>query len=336
MMTPNFPSSMNNPGIIDNILHAIGDTPMVRLNRVGAEFGVNILAKCEFLNPGGSVKDRIGYRMVEQAEREGRIKPGDTLIEPTSGNTGIGIALAGAVKGYNVIITMTTKMSMEKERTLQALGATIIRTPSEVASEHPESNISVAARLAQEMPNAHILDQYKNKDNPLAHYYGTGQEIIDQVGGKIDYFVCGIGTGGTLTGCAKILKEKVPTCKIIAVDPVGSIMGGGSEVSPYLVEGLGYDFIPDAYDSSLVDEVIKTTDEQAFPVARRLIKDEGLLVGGSSGSAVFAAMEVAKQCRGGETIVTILPDSIRNYMTKFLDDEWMKSNGLLNHQHALV
>ncbi len=318
---------MNRPLILENILQAIGQTPLVRLNRIGAEFGVEILAKCEYLNPGGSVKDRIGYRMVEEAERSGRIKPGDTLIEPTSGNTGIGLALAGAVKGYKVIITMTTKMSAEKQLVMEALGAEIIRTPQDVGSDHPESNLSVARRLATEIPNAHILDQYGNVDNPLAHYYGTGLELVEQTEGKLDAFVCGIGTGGTLTGTARRIREDIPGCRIVAVDPVGSIMGGGTDIAPYLVEGIGYDFIPDAYDASLVDEVIKTTDRDAFAMAGRLISEEGMLVGGSSGSAVWAAIELAKSMPKGSRVAVILPDSIRNYMTKFLDPKWMEEHG---------
>lgn len=319
---------MNNPRILDNILQSIGETPLVRLNRVGREFDVEILAKCEYLNPGGSVKDRIGFRMVEEAEREGRIKPGDTLIEPTSGNTGIGLALAGAVKGYQVIITMTTKMSGEKQLIMEALGAKIIRTPQDVSSDHPESNINVAKRLAQEIPNSHILDQYGNENNPLAHFHGTGAELVDQCEGKLDYFVCGIGTGGTLTGTARRLRRDIPSCQIVAVDPEGSIMGGGDEVAPYLVEGIGYDFIPDAYDASVVDRVVKTNDRNAFEIALRLIKEEGMLVGGSSGSAVWAAVEIAKEAPKGSRIGVILPDSIRNYMTKFLDPGWLEKQGI--------
>lgn len=318
---------MDRPKILDNILHAIGDTPMVRLNRIGKEYPVEILAKCEFLNPGGSVKDRIGYRMVEEAERAGLIKPGDTLIEPTSGNTGIGIALAGAVKGYRVIITMPNKMSAEKQLTMEALGAEIIRTPTEAASDDPDSNISLARRMAKEMPNAHILDQYRNPNNPDAHYYGTGTEILEQTGGKIDYLVCGVGTGGTMTGIARLMREKAPNCKIVAADPEGSILGGGTEVKPYLVEGIGYDFFPEAYDPKLVDIVVKTNDADSFRLARQLIREEGLLVGGSSGSAMMATLEVAKQCTGGERIVVVLPDSIRNYMSKFLDPAWLAAHG---------
>jgi cystathionine beta-synthase len=314
-------------GIYDNILQVIGNTPMVRFNRIGSEYPVEILGKCEFLNPGGSVKDRIGWSMVEDAEKEGRIKPGDTLIEATSGNTGIGLALAAAVKGYRLIITMPEKMSKEKQVTMEALGAEIVRTPTEAAYDSPESHISVAKKMAAELPNAHMLNQYTNPSNPNVHYEHTGREIAEQTGGKIDYLVMTIGTGGTLTGVAKRIREEIPTCKIVAVDPVGSIMGGGTEVGTYKVEGIGYDFMPDVFDPSLMDQVVKTRDKESFQTALRVIKEEGLLVGGSSGSAVWAALEVAKMCKGGERIVVVLPDSIRNYMSKFLDPDWMKASG---------
>ena len=217
---------MNHPEIYDNILQVVGQTPMIRLNRIGAEFPVEFLAKCEFLNPGGSVKERIAVRMVEEAERAGRIKPGDTLIEATSGNTGIGLALACAVKGYRLIICMPEKMSAEKQRVMERLGAKIVRTPTEAAHDDPESNFSVAVRLQQELPNAHILDQWKNAANPLAHYDGTGAEIIEQTGGRLDFFVAGAGTGGTLTGVGRRLKEHDSDIQIIGADPEGSILGG--------------------------------------------------------------------------------------------------------------
>ncbi len=323
------------PPVLQNILHAIGNTPLVRLNKIGTEYPVEILAKCEFLNPGGSVKDRIGYRMVEMAERSGRIKPGDTLIEPTSGNTGIGLALAAAVKGYKLIITMPMKMSLEKQVVLEALGATIVRTPTEAAHDAPESLFGVAKRLHSEIPNSHILDQYANEDNILAHYEGTGQEIVDQTGGKVDYVVCGVGTGGTITGVARKLREEIPSCKIIGVDPVGSILGGGTEVKTYKVEGIGYDFFPDVLDNSLIDQYVKTEDGPSLELAQRLIREEGLLSGGSSGSAMFGALEIAKQCKGGERIVVILPDGVRNYMSKFLSPHWMEEQGF-THQPVSV
>ncbi len=313
--------------IYDSILEAIGETPLVRLRKVGKKTGCEFLAKCEFVNPGGSVKDRIARRMVEEAQRSGRIKPGDTLIEPTSGNTGIGMALACAVYGYRCIITMPEKMSREKQVVLEALGAEIIRTPTEAAWDAPESHIGVAKQLRDILPNAHILDQYSNPDNPQAHYEGTAEEILRQTDGQFDVFVAGAGTGGTIAGVAKRLKEAKPDVHIVGADPVGSILAGPEPVGSYKVEGIGYDFIPDVLDRSLVDEWVKTEDRESFLMARRLIRQEGMLVGGSSGTAMWAAIQVAKRMGPGKRIVVILPDSVRNYMTKFLDDQWMRENG---------
>lgn len=318
--------------IYNNILETIGKTPLIKLNRVGSDLPCNIYAKCEFMNPGGSVKDRIGYQMVMDAQKEGRIKPGDTLIEPSSGNAGIGIALAGAILGYKVIITMPVKMSHEKQATLEALGATIIRTPTEAAFDDPDGLIEVAKKLQKETPNAHILDQYANPGNPNAHYYGTGQEILDDLNGQVDMVVMGVGTGGTITGVAKKIKEKKPDTIIIGADPEGSILAGRPDEEPqsYMVEGIGYDFVPDVLDRSLVDRWIKTNDKASFPLARRLIQEEGLLCGGSSGSALYAALEAAKDLKEDQNCVVILPDGIRNYMTKFIDDNWMKKNNFLS------
>jgi len=313
--------------ILDNILGAIGETPVVRLSRIGRNHPCEILAKCEFLNAGGSVKDRIGVRMIEEAERSGRIRPGDTLIEPTSGNTGIGLALAAAIKGYRLIITMPEKMSREKQLALEALGAEIIRTPTEAAWDSPESHLGVARRLREVLPRAHILDQYGNPENPLAHYHGTGAEIVRQTGGRLDSCVMTAGTGGTLTGVARRLREEIPGCRIVGVDPEGSILAGPGPIKTYKVEGIGYDFIPDVLDRSVVDEWIKTEDRESFQMARRLIRQEGLLVGGSSGSAVWATLRVAERLREGQRVLTILPDSLRNYLTKFVDPQWMKQNG---------
>lgn len=313
----------------DNILKVIGNTPLVRLNRLSKDLECNLYAKCEFLNPGGSVKDRIGYRMVEDAEREGRIKPGDTLIEPTSGNTGIGIALAGAVKGYRVIITLPQKMSREKQVTLAALGAEIIRTPTEAAWDAPESHIGVAKKLQRELPNAHILDQYSNPSNWRAHYDGTGEEIVRDLEGKVDMIVVSAGTGGTLTGIGRKVREKCPAASIIGVDPVGSILAGGDQIGTYLVEGIGYDFIPDVLDRSLVTRWVKTQDQESFLMARRLIAEEGLLAGGSSGAAMVGALKEARELKRGQNCVVILPDGIRNYMTKFIDPNWMAEQGFL-------
>lgn len=319
--------------ILNNILEAIGNTPIVKLHRVGSELECDLYAKCEFLNPGGSVKDRIGYNMVLKAEQEGRIKPGDTLIEPTSGNTGIGLALAGAVKGYNVIITMPEKMSHEKQVVLQALGAKIYRTPTEAAWDAPDSHISLANNLNAEIPNSHILDQYSNPANPDAHYEFTAQEILDDMGADLDMVVMGVGTGGTITGVAKRLKEANPNIKIVGADPVGSILGGGTEVSSYHVEGIGYDFFPDVLDNDLIDEYVKTNDKDSFQIARRLIAEEGLLIGGSCGAAMSAALIAAKSLKKGQRCLVLLPDSIRNYLTKYADDRWMEEHHFADNQH---
>tara|TARA_B100000945_G_C20387549_1_gene600538 strand:- start:186 stop:1139 length:954 start_codon:yes stop_codon:yes gene_type:complete len=312
--------------IIENILGAIGKTPTVKFNRLGQNLNCGLYGKCEFLNAGGSVKDRIGKNMIEQAENEGKIKPGDTLIEPTSGNTGIGMALVAAVKGYKMIITMPEKMSKEKEVVLKALGAEIIRTPTEAAWDSPDSHISIAKKLNSEIPNSHILDQYANPENPNAHFENTAQEIIDDFDESLKMVVAGVGTGGTITGIAKRLKKERPFIKIIGVDPIGSILGGGNEVFPYHVEGIGYDFFPDVLDNDLIDKYIKLPDSEAFKMSRKVIKEEGLLIGGSAGGAVWAAINEAKNLKSNEKCLVILPDSIRNYMSKYVDDMWMLDN----------
>lgn len=317
----------------------IGNTPLVRLNKIPQSLGIEceVYAKVELFNAGGSVKDRIALRMIEEAEQSGRIKPGDTLIEPTSGNTGIGLALVGAIKGYKTIITLPEKMSAEKVSVLRALGATIIRTPTQAAWDAPESHIGVARRLVKELPNAHILDQYSNLDNPRAHEFGTAEEIWAQTGGKVTCLVAGAGTGGTITGLAKGLRKHKQDVKIVAADPHGSILALPEALNeerrdqPYKVEGIGYDFIPDVLERDLVDKWYKTDDLESFKLARRLIAEEGLLVGGSSGSAMAAMVQAVKDLGLGkdDVVVVVLPDSIRSYLSKFADDDWLAANDLL-------
>lgn len=314
---------------MDTILQAIGNTPLVRFQRIGRELSCELYGKCEFLNPGGSVKDRIAINMINEAEKLGQIKPGDTLIEATSGNTGIGLALVGAIKGYKVIITMPEKMSREKEVILEALGATIYRTPTEVSSNHPDSHLSLAKKLQAQIPHSYFLNQYKNPNNPAIHEKQTAQEILNEAGENLAMVVMGVGTGGTITGIARALKKMNSTIQIIGVDPYGSILGGGTKVHPYLVEGIGYDFIPDVLDNTLVDRYIKVNDKDSFLMAKKIIREEGLLVGGSSGAAVFAALIAAKDLKKGQKCIVILPDSIRNYLSKFADDAWMKKQGFL-------
>ncbi len=315
--------------IYDNILQVVGNTPVVKLHRFGTDLEVELFAKCEFLSPGGSVKDRIAVRMVEGLEKSGRVKPGTTLIEPTSGNTGAGLAMTAAVKGYPLIITMPEKMSQEKQVIMEALGAEIIRTPTEAAHDDPESLLGVAKRLNEEIADSVIPDQYENPDNPDAHYYGTGAEIWEDFGDSLDMVVITAGTGGTITGVARYLKEKNPEILIIGVDPEGSILGGREEVFTYQVEGIGYDFIPGVLDGELVDRWIYVNDRDSFRMARRLIREEGLLVGGSSGSAIWATLEAVKLYPEAKKVLTILPDSIRNYLTKFVSDDWMREQGFL-------
>ncbi|KAI9842617.1 MAG: cystathionine beta-synthase [Thelocarpon superellum] len=337
MTTPNRPAIP--PVVMQSVLEQIGNTPLVRLNKIPPSLGIEatVYAKLECFNAGGSVKDRIGLRMIEEAERSGRIKPGDTLIEPTSGNTGIGLALVAAVKGYKTIITLPEKMSAEKVAVLRALNATIIRTPTQAAFDSPESHIGVAKRMQKEIPNAHILDQYGNRDNPLAHEYGTAEEIWTQTEGKVTAVVAGAGTGGTITGLARGLRKHKADIKIIAADPYGSILAlpeslnKAHENEGYKVEGIGYDFVPDVLDQHTVDRWYKTEDRESFAYARRLIAEEGCLVGGSSGSAMAALAHANQDYHWGkdDVVVVILPDSIRNYMSKFVDDDWLAANDLL-------
>lgn len=310
--------------LYSSILDTVGKTPLVKFNQIGNQLPCRLYGKCEFFNPGGSIKDRIARQMIIDAERQGRIKRGDTLIEATSGNTGIGLALAGAVYGYRVIITMPEKMSREKQVILEALGAEIIRTPTEAPSDDPESHIGVAKRLQAELANAHILDQYSNPSNPAVHYACTAQEILDDLDGQVDMVVIGAGTGGTISGVAKKVKESCPTVTIVGVDPIGSILGGGEQVTPYHVEGIGYDFVPAVLDYQHIDVWEKTADQESLTTARQLIRQEGLLVGGSSGSVVVGGLRQASKLTANQNCVFILADGVRNYLSKFVDNSWMK------------
>lgn len=319
------------PKILNSVLEQVGGTPLIRLSNIARHFGIEceLLAKCEYFNAGGSVKDRIGLRMIEDAERKGLIAPGWTIIEPTSGNTGIGLALAAAVKGYKCIIVMPEKMSNEKVNVLHALGAEIVRTPTSARYDAPNSHICVAQKLQAQIPKSIILDQYRNPGNPLAHYDTTGAEILHQTEGRVDMIVLGAGTGGTATGIGRLFKDKAPDCMVVGVDPVGSILAepeslNKSDVDFYEVEGIGYDFLPTVLDRSAIDRWIKIDDKQALEMARTLIRMEGLLCGGSSGTAMAAALQVARELKAGQRCVVLLPDGVRNYMTKFLDDKWME------------
>ncbi|KAL5276912.1 CBS.2 family protein [Megaselia abdita] len=322
------------PKVIPNILGAIGLTPLVKLNRIPQSQGIlaDIFVKVEFFNPGGSIKDRIAYRMIEDAEAKGLLKPGYTVIEPTSGNTGIGLAMACAVKGYKCLIVMPDKMSNEKVYALKALGASIIRTPTEAKIDSPENLIAVAQRLNKEIENSIVLDQYRNPGNPLAHYDGTAEEILYQMDNNIDMVVIGAGTGGTITGIGRKIKEKLPNCKVVGVDPFGSFLAypeelNKTDVESFEVEGMGYEFVATVLDRDVVDEWIKVGDDEAFTTARRLNREEGILSGGSSGSAIAGALKASKSLKEGQRVVIILADGIRNYMTKFVSDNWMEARG---------
>ncbi len=310
-----------------NILELAGNTPLVRLRKVTAGLKPTLLGKAEQLNPGGSVKDRIGLAMIEDAERRGLLKPGGTIVEPTSGNTGHGLAIAAVIKGYKSIFVMPDKMSAEKIALLRAYGAEVVITPSNVERDSPQSYYSVADRLTREIPGAFQPNQYFNQRNPEAHYATTGPEIWRQTDGRVTHFVAGIGTGGTITGTGRYLKEQNPKVQIVAADPQGSIFTG--DIAPYKLEGVGEDFIPGSMDVSLVDRFIQVTDQQAFLMARRLAREEGILVGGSAGMALCAALTVAQEVDEDAVIVVLLPDTGRNYLSKLFSDEWMRQNGFM-------
>jgi cystathionine beta-synthase len=312
---------------VESILDLVGNTPLVRLSKVTEGLRPLILAQLEQLNPGGSVKDRIGLSMLEDAERRGLLRPGGTVIEPTSGNTGHGLAMAAAIKGYKMIFVMPDKMSAEKIALLRAYGAEVVICPTNVERESPQSYYSVAERLTREIPGAFQPNQYFNPRNPEAHYRTTGPEIWRQTDGRITTFVAGVGTGGTISGVGKYLKEQNPAVRVVGADPEGSIFSG--EIAPYKVEGVGEDFWPGTFDREIVDEFIQVTDRECFVAARKLARQEGILVGGSAGLALHAAIQVAVDSKPDDVIVVLLPDTGRNYLSKFFSDEWMRQNGYL-------
>jgi cystathionine beta-synthase len=308
-----------------NVLEVIGETPLIELSRISKGVRPRIFVKAEFFNPGGSIKDRIGVRMLDEAERSGKIKRGGTIIEPTSGNTGVGLAQAAALRGYRCIFVMPDKMSQEKVRLLKAYGAEVVICPTNVPKESPESYYSVADRLEREIPNAFQPNQYYNMENPQTHYDWTGPEIWRQMDGKMHVFVAGMGTGGTISGCAKYFKEQNPDVHIVGVDSEGSLYTG--EVRPYKVEGIGEDFIPGTINLDIIDEMVVCSDRNAFVTARHLCREEGILAGGSAGAAVYGALQVARRYDENTNIVVILPDGGRSYLSKFYSDEYMKENG---------
>jgi cystathionine beta-synthase len=326
------------PRPYDDVLALIGWTPLIRLNRVTRGIRTPVYAKAEFFNPGGSIKDRIGMPIIERAEQEGRLKPGGTIVEGTSGNTGVGLAIAAALKGYRCIFTMPDKMSQEKVRLLKAFGAEVIVTPTAVPPDHPDNYVMMAKRIAKETPNAILADQFYNDANPQAHYDTTGPEIWEQTQGRVTHFVYAAGTGGTITGVGRYLKEKNPKIQVVAGDPVGSILAemwrtkGESkpEGVPYKVEGIGQDKIPGTLDMALVDDFMTVSDKESFAMARRLTREEGLFVGGSSGLVVHVALHVARRVDDPNAMVVVpLPDTGERYLSKVYNDEWMRENQLL-------
>jgi cystathionine beta-synthase len=337
--TPTVPGP---PPIVETILETVGNTPMVRLRHVAAECPATVLAKVESFNPGGSVKDRIAVAIVQEAEAKGLLKPGGTIVEATSGNTGMGLALVAAVKGYRAIFVMPDKVSKEKINLLKSFGAEVVITPTALPPDSPESYYEVAKRIGREMPGAYLANQYYNPTNPEAHYRTTGPEIWKQTGGKVDYFVAGLGTGGTISGTARYLKQQNPKIKVIGADPIGSILKDyfyTKKMVPaktYKVEGIGEDFLPGTLDFSMIDEVIPVNDAQSLNLARRLAREEGILAGGSSGTALFAALQVARQAKPGQVVVVLIPDTGERYLSKVHSDEWMRDNRLLDSSRITV
>ncbi|HSS09669.1 MAG TPA: cystathionine beta-synthase [Acidimicrobiales bacterium] len=314
--------------VADSLVDLFGHTPLVRLDRIGRDLSCHLLAKLEYLNPGGSVKDRIALAMIEAAEAAGQLGPGGTIVEPTSGNTGVGLAVVAARRRYRCIFTMPDKIATEKVQLLRAFGAEVIVCPTAVAPEHPESYYSVARRLTETIPGAFQPDQYHNPNNPAAHEATTGPEIWQQTAGRVTHFVAGIGTGGTISGVGRYLKHQNPAIKIVGADPEGSVYSGGGG-RPYLVEGIGEDFWPDTYDRSVVDRVVMVGDRDSFLTARRVTREEGILVGGSCGTAVWAALAVGRDLGPDDVVVVLLPDSGRGYLSKVYNDEWMADYGFL-------
>ena len=317
-----------------SVLELVGNTPIVRLDKVGRGVEPQLLAKLDYLNPGGSVKDRIGLAMIEQAEREGKLRPGGTIVEPTSGNTGVGLAIAAAQKGYRCIFVMPDKMSLEKIAMLRAYGAEVVITPTAVEPDSPESYYSVSSRLAEEIPGGFKPDQYSNMANPQAHYERTGPEIWEQTSGEIDAVVISVGTGGTISGVGRYFKERKPDVLIVGADPEGSVFTAKDDrdVHPYLVEGIGKDTWPKTMDRNVVDEWIRVSDRNSFLTARRLAREEGLLVGGSGGTTVWAALEIASRFGRDASILTMIRDSGRSYLSKFYDDKWMLEHGFVERR----
>jgi len=315
--------------VADSLLDLVGNTPLVRLDRVGKRLDCHLLAKCEFLNGGGSVKDRPAVAMVDAAEKAGLLQPGGTLVEPTSGNTGVGLAIVAARRRYRCVFVMPDKMAPEKIKLLRAYGAEVVVCPTAVAPSDPDSYYSVANRLTEEIPGAYQPNQYRNPENPASHMRSTGPEIWRQTAGRITHFVAGIGTGGTISGVAKYLKAQNPAIQVIGADPDGSVYSGG-DGRPYLVEGIGEDFWPETYDRSVVDRVVPVSDRDSFLTARRVTREEGMLIGGSGGTAVWAALEIGKELGPDHVVVLIIPDSGRGYLSKVYDDEWMSDYGFLS------